>query len=83
MTAAHLPPALPGLRPEWSRLVDLPGRGTMHVLERPAQGEGQTGGEVDQPRFAQGMRLLDLAHDELPAADWDRVCAASRMGKAA
>ena len=39
MTAAHLPPALPGLRPEWSRLVDLPGRGTMHVLERPAQGD--------------------------------------------
>lgn len=39
MTAAHLPPTdLPGLDPAWSRLVDLPGRGTMHVLERPAQG---------------------------------------------
>jgi len=39
-TAAHLPPTdLPGLDPEWSRLIDLPGRGTMHVLERLARGE--------------------------------------------
>lgn len=39
MTAAHLPPTdLPGLDPAWSRMIELPGRGTMHVLERPALG---------------------------------------------
>ncbi|MEK9664727.1 MAG: alpha/beta fold hydrolase, partial [Candidatus Nanopelagicales bacterium] len=39
MTAAHLPPTdLPGLDPAWSRMIELPGRGTMHVLERPSQG---------------------------------------------
>ncbi|MGI9197206.1 MAG: alpha/beta fold hydrolase [Candidatus Nanopelagicales bacterium] len=34
---ATLPPSsLPGLDPSWSRLVDVPGHGTFHVLERPA-----------------------------------------------
>ena len=32
------PPDLPGLAPEWSRLVEVPGAGTWHVLERPATG---------------------------------------------
>lgn len=40
MTVAHVPPTdLPGLDPTWSRLVELPDRGTMHVLERPAADE--------------------------------------------
>ncbi|MFM9135964.1 MAG: alpha/beta fold hydrolase [bacterium] len=33
------PPGLPGLDPAWSRLVEVPGAGTWHVLERPAAGE--------------------------------------------
>ena len=43
MTAPALvpPPGLPGLDPAWSRLVDVPGRGTFHVLERPATGSPQ------------------------------------------
>ncbi|MFM7212905.1 MAG: alpha/beta fold hydrolase, partial [Actinomycetota bacterium] len=32
------PPALPGLDPAWSHHVDIAGRGTFHVLERPAVG---------------------------------------------
>ena len=35
------PPGLPGLDPAWSRLVDVPGAGTWHVLERPAIGEAE------------------------------------------
>ena len=34
---ATLPPSgLPGLDPAWSRLIDVPGHGTFHVLERAA-----------------------------------------------
>ena len=37
VSPARTPPdTLPGLHPEWSRLVTVPGRGTFHVLERPA-----------------------------------------------
>ncbi|MBU6311853.1 MAG: alpha/beta fold hydrolase [Actinomycetales bacterium] len=32
------PPGLPGLDAAWSRFVDVPGRGTFHVLERPSVG---------------------------------------------
>lgn len=30
-------------------------------------------GEIHQPRFSQALLLLDLAHDHLPAADWERI----------
>ena len=32
------PPGLAGLDPAWSRLVEVPGHGTFHILERPAAG---------------------------------------------
>lgn len=42
MSAAVMPPpGLPGLDPEWSHLLRVPGHGTFHVLERPAAGEPQ------------------------------------------
>lgn len=30
-------------------------------------------GEVQQPRFNTGVRLLDLAYDKLPADAWRRI----------
>jgi len=30
-------------------------------------------GEVQQPRFATGVRLLDLAYDQLPPEAWRRI----------
>lgn len=30
-------------------------------------------GEVAQPRFATGVRILDLAHDVLPSDAWARI----------
>ena len=35
--ASFPPPGLPGLDPAWSRLIEVPGHGTFHVLERPAR----------------------------------------------
>ncbi len=35
-------------------------------------------GEIREPRFGPGLRLLDLASDILEPAEWDRVCRSSR-----
>lgn len=39
-------------------------------------------GDVAQPRFDQGVLLLDLARDHLPADDWHRVRAGSPLAAA-
>jgi hypothetical protein len=36
-------------------------------------------GDVMQPRFDQGVRLLAIASDELTPGDWQRVREASRL----
>ena len=38
-------------------------------------------GDVAQPRFDQGVRLLDIAAEHLQAADWQRVRMASLLTK--
>ncbi len=35
-------------------------------------------GEIREPRFGPGLRLLDLASDILQPEEWDRVCQSSR-----
>lgn len=68
------------MTPDWSLVCSLLRR-HYAPLERVAKEVGSDGrhlcrlerGEVQQPRFATGVRLLDLAYDTLPADAWRRI----------
>jgi len=69
-------PNLPGIDPAWSRTIDIDGV-TMHVLERPAQGQARVTllAVHGNPTWSYlWRRLLDVA-----PSDW-RVIAVDQIG---
>ena len=68
------------MNPDWSLVCTLLRR-HYAPLARVAKEAGSSWqhlcrlerGEVMQPRFATGVRLLDLAYDQLPPEAWQRI----------